>query len=584
MASETLDEKDSSGDGSPPIGEEEKKVGSDRGEEEMKDEVEGEKEEEEEEEKEEKEKEKEEEEEKKERGKKRGRRKKDTGEEKKEEEGEGTGKKERKRRSVSKEAATPVSRPSRERKTVERYSELTPRSTSAKKAISIEKGSGIMLKDIPNVTFKLSKRKGDENLQALHTILYGRKSNAHYLKRNISQFSGFVWTENEEKQKGRVKEKLDKCSKEKLLDFCDILDIHLKATAKKEEVSSKLLEFLESPYVTRDLVLAEKEEKGKKRGRTKGTSRTTSADASVEREAKRQRKNSKESVEAQEENEDHEISADSKDASADEEDDEDSVKSDHSKSEDEEDEVEPVTNKKVSAEKLKQKGVGSRTKEKNSSVKKDAPVKSERSPLKGLSKKIASEDESDEQDSSKDKSRRDSKASSKVKDKHVKKDSSKINKGSSESSPRKRGKSQSSKAATQNERASKKQAGKLEPKSSTKKQGKGKGSRNASSGPSTEELHAVVSDLLKEVDFDTATLADILRQLGAHFDMDMMDRKAEVKRIVEDVINSMSCDEDGGEDEDGGGDEDDEGDEGEDGAEGSEGEDTKEESDGNEDK
>jgi protein DEK len=33
---------------------------------------------------------------------------------------------------------------------------------------------------------------------------------------------------------------------------------------------------------------------------------------------------------------------------------------------------------------------------------------------------------------------------------------------------------------------------------------------------------------------------------GTHFNMDLMDRKAEVKRIIEEVINSMSDDEDGG--------------------------------------
>jgi protein DEK len=32
---------------------------------------------------------------------------------------------------------------------------------------------------------------------------------------------------------------------------------------------------------------------------------------------------------------------------------------------------------------------------------------------------------------------------------------------------------------------------------------------------------------------------------GTHFNMDLMDRKAEVKRIIEEVINSMSDDEDG---------------------------------------
>lgn len=75
------------------------------------------------------------------------------------------------------------------------------------------------------MAFKLSKRKADDNLQLLHTILFGKKAkviqlflilvwlfcscqhfyvywNAYFLqaqtlKRNISQFSGYVWIENE---------------------------------------------------------------------------------------------------------------------------------------------------------------------------------------------------------------------------------------------------------------------------------------------------------------------------------------------------------------------------------------------------
>ncbi|KAK8519361.1 hypothetical protein V6N12_025401 [Hibiscus sabdariffa] len=39
-------------------------------------------------------------------------------------------------------------------------------------------GPGTQLKDIPNVAFKLSKRKFDDNLQMLHMILFGRKAKA----------------------------------------------------------------------------------------------------------------------------------------------------------------------------------------------------------------------------------------------------------------------------------------------------------------------------------------------------------------------------------------------------------------------
>ncbi|XP_078163316.1 uncharacterized protein LOC144558344 isoform X2 [Carex rostrata] len=84
---------------------------------------------------------------------------------------------------------------SRERKVVERYSVTgSPRNGSGKKGISIVQGSGTKLKDIPNVSFKLSKRRADETLHSLHVFLFGRRSNAYHLKRNIFQFSGFVWT------------------------------------------------------------------------------------------------------------------------------------------------------------------------------------------------------------------------------------------------------------------------------------------------------------------------------------------------------------------------------------------------------
>jgi len=46
-----------------------------------------------------------------------------------------------------------------------------------------------------------------------------------------------VWYLNvfqEEKQRAKAKEKLDKCIKEKLIDFCDVLDIPVnKSTVKK---------------------------------------------------------------------------------------------------------------------------------------------------------------------------------------------------------------------------------------------------------------------------------------------------------------------------------------------------------------
>ncbi|RZC09387.1 Chloride channel protein CLC-d [Glycine soja] len=86
-----------------------------------------------------------------------------------------------------------------------------------------------------SVAFKLSKRKLDDNLHMLHTLLFGKKTKAHNLKRNIGQFSGYVWTENEDKQRAKIKEKFDKFVKEKLLDFCDVLNIQINKTNVKKE-------------------------------------------------------------------------------------------------------------------------------------------------------------------------------------------------------------------------------------------------------------------------------------------------------------------------------------------------------------
>lgn len=131
------------------------------------------------------------------------------------------------------EPRTPaVDRPVRERKSVERLVASIEKDSS--RELHIEKGSGTPLKDIPNVAFKLSRRKTDDTFRLLHSILFGRRGKAFQVKSNISRFSGFVWHENEEKQRSKVKEKFDKCNKEKLLEFCDVLDIPTSKTTRRK--------------------------------------------------------------------------------------------------------------------------------------------------------------------------------------------------------------------------------------------------------------------------------------------------------------------------------------------------------------
>ncbi|XP_078434624.1 DEK domain-containing chromatin-associated protein 2-like isoform X2 [Wolffia australiana] len=369
------------------------------------------------------------------------------------------------KKKLDREAQPSAERPTRERKTVERFSSMSPQGVSATKALSIKQGSGTKLKEIPNVFYKLSKRKVDDNLKVLHSILYGQKAKALFLKRNICQFSGFVWTENKEKEKTKVKEKIDKLVKDKLLDFCDILDIPVsRATMKKEDISAKLLEFLESPHVTRDVLLAEKEEKKKKKKRkTRGKAASESKPGrNSDKEKKRQKKQVPGEPEKEESLEEYD-SEEEKSGASDNDSQEDSDTKKATKSANESDE------------------------EKSNDT---APQK-EVSVLKGRDKDIS-------------KNNRSAKNTTKTKQ---------------------------DKEKAEHTEKKKVQSGKGRSSTKTKEPTKG-------------ELDSAVRDILKEVDFNTATLADILKQLGTRFSMDLMHRKAEVKSIIEEVINDMTDDDD----------------------------------------
>ncbi|KAK8936905.1 hypothetical protein KSP39_PZI012474 [Platanthera zijinensis] len=487
--------------------------------------------------------------------------------------------------------ASPLDRPSRERKSVQRFAAQSPPVISATKAVVIEQGSGEKLKDIPNVVFRLSKRKVDESLKVLHKVLFGRKANVHFLKRDILQFSGFVWSEDKEKKRSKIREKLNKCPKDRLLDFCNILDIYaLKVATKKEDVLLKLLEFLESPHVTREVVLAEKDKKGTKRKR--GAKRNVKR-ALEETSPDKQRKKKKEDLKgeakeglrdpakANKEVSDEGDSIDQYDERADEEINSDDVESSElskDKEKEEETEHEPESTKKMSdgnedfeseqnsptvrmvyheasktvpsspkkvdiddesklpseddvdfLKDTKGTSMVSATSKKvmQSSKKKiDTDGKSSVSSKRtaGLTKKTSSKTKNDKADNSK------KKVSMKVEAKSNR----------SKKDDEKKGKS-STRTGSEDTKGSKKQSTRA--KSSTVGNNQAK-EKNVSVEPSAEQLSAVVGEILKQVDFNVATLADIIRQLGARFDMDLMHRKTEIKQILEEVINNMTDEED----------------------------------------
>ncbi|CAA7056423.1 unnamed protein product [Microthlaspi erraticum] len=389
-------------------------------------------------------------------------------------------------KSSEKEPVTPVSeRPTRIKKKVERFILPTPSRSSGSKPVSIEQGRGTQLKEIPNVAYKLSKRKPDDNLFLLHTILFGKKGKAQTLKRNIGQFSGFVWTEKEEeKQRAKAKEKLEKCIKEKLIDFCDVFDIPInKSNVKKEELTVRVLEFLVNPKATRDIVLADSEKESKKR--KKSTPKNVTSAESSDVPAKRRRQ-TKESGKKQDQP-----------SQAEEGKDEGDVGSEGTNDSHGEDDAAP--------EKAEEK---KSTDKKRSSkrTKKEKPAPQEEKSLKRSSKS-----------------------------------------GGRSSKQVEKPTSSSSKKQTADKDSSSKEKGK---KQASKQEGKGskdqeKASKKGKTEPTRKEMLVVVAEILKEVDFNTATLSDILRKLGSHFGVDLMHRKAEVKDIITDAINEMSDDDEG---------------------------------------
>ncbi|KAK4386903.1 hypothetical protein Sango_2560900 [Sesamum angolense] len=153
-----------------------------------------------------------------------------------------------------------------------------------------DKGRGTALKDIPNGTVS-SNSVALYVIHILHMDIQPLPCNVQWaaqVKSNISRFSGFVWHDNEEKQMIKVKEKLDKCVKEKLVEFCDVLDIPIsKANTRKEDIIAKLIEFLVEPHASSSDLIAEKKSRGK---RERGVSKSASGSSTPSKDQRRQLK------------------------------------------------------------------------------------------------------------------------------------------------------------------------------------------------------------------------------------------------------------------------------------------------------
>ncbi|CAG7898644.1 unnamed protein product [Brassica rapa] len=419
------------------------------------------------------------------------------------------------------EPKTPFSdRPVRERKSVERLVAVID--TDSSKEFRIEKGPGAYLKDIPSVAYKVTRKKSDETLKLLHTILFGgRRGKAPQVKTNILSFSGFVWHGNEEKAKEKIKEKFEKCIKDKLVEFCEMLDIHVTKATTKEDIVTKLFEFLEKPHAKGDAPASEKEKssKGAKRKRTPKKSSPAAVTSSSKRSAKSQRK-SEEGTKAakkglalsedESEEEKEEEKQEKEQKSAEEEENENGIpdKSEdeapqpsESEEKDESEEEETPKKKKKRGSKLsaEKKESAGRARNKKASVAAKASPPEKVTQKRSSAKRKKTDDDSDTSP----------KASSK------RKKSEKVTKAST---------------STPSKSASKE-------KPEVKGAGKGK---EKTKGPSDKVLKNAIIKILKRVDFNTATFTDIIKELGKEFKDDLTPRKLSIKLMIQSELTKLA--------------------------------------------
>jgi len=385
-------------------------------------------------------------------------------------------------------------RPQRERKTVERLVEVIEKEPN--RNFVVEKGRGTPLKDIPNVAHRISRKKPGD-LKFLHNLLFGRKGKSVDFKGHILQFSGFVWHESDEKQRAKAKDKLDKCVKDILLDLCWMLAIPVpKTNLRKEDIVSKLLDFIAEPHSAADSGLSDDQGSNSRKRKRGGESASKTPDGTPSRSMKKFGNDSTSGKRR-------------KKALKYNTDDDDSMKSDseENRDEDAEEHEDDYDSGKEKAGKKFPKVQESSSKKKTdrgSGYKTGHPKTISKSPVKKASSKISEDKESPD--------------------------------NSAKVFSRKR------KPTAKGEKDIK------EKKSAGKKVTKGKGESAEADLPSKDELRKTITAILKKVDFNTATFSDILKKLDNHYQMDLTPKKEAIKVMIQDELTKMS--EEADEDED----------------------------------
>ena len=143
-------------------------------------------------------------------------------------------------------ASQPASagREKREKKQVEAFTiEVKEKDDDFK----IEQGAGEKLAEIENVVFKIGKfDSASDELKTLHRLCFGRAGQKTKVKRNLREFSGFVFenVKAEKEKKAAVLNKTSTSTKllKGMLDVCD-----LSPSGTKAQLVERLLDFLEKP-------------------------------------------------------------------------------------------------------------------------------------------------------------------------------------------------------------------------------------------------------------------------------------------------------------------------------------------------
>ncbi|XP_024394557.1 DEK domain-containing chromatin-associated protein 2 isoform X1 [Physcomitrium patens] len=397
-------------------------------------------------------------------------------------------------------------RPTRERKTIDRFIASAEKDNT--KELEIKQGDGTPLKDIPNVVYKLSKRfKHDETLSQLHSILFNKRGKAAVLKRHILQFSGYVWSENKEKERAKIQEKLERYTKDSLVQFVDVLDIHVSKTLKKEDLVAKVLEFLEKPHRTTDTLLEFKNQErtslGKRSSSGKKPGRPKIQKAEGKSTRKRERK--KASDDADSDNSEKDI-----DGAIVEEESE--KKRLDFKDDTDNDESMDVEKEQVrdSSTVIEQDSEERPAEEEGNQVDKEVhkpPRKKSKVGAHDVTRKSPS------------------KAADRVYSKKLKAEASKR---------------VSSSTASKQSRKTPGKKNSLEDNDAGKKSIVKGGESNKSAIPSDGELQAKIRELLREADFSKVTFTDVVSQLERIFGVSLVERKGHVKGLIRDEISKLT--------------------------------------------